>query len=418
MSAAAKATLAFSPYQKFVLALLTFLQFTVILDFMIMSPLGAILMPKLSISPAQFGGAVSAYAFSAGLSGFLAAGFADRFDRKKLLLFFYIGFIIGTFFCGIAKDYHWLLLARIVTGLFGVVIGSFILSISTYLFPLEMRGRVMGFMQMGFAASQILGIPIGLYFANLWGWHAPFMMIVLISIFVAGIIFFFLKPVDSHLKLKVDRNALHHLLMTLRTPRYMIAYALTALLTTGGYMLMPFGSAYTVHNLGIDLDKLPLTYLIGGIVTIFIAPFVGKLSDQFGKFRIFLFGAALTIIMVTIYTNLGITPFWIVILVNAVMFLGIFSRMIPAQALTSAIPEPENRGAFMAVNSSLQQVSGGLASVIAGYIVVAKPDGVLEHFDTIGYVLVGTTLVSTFLIYKIHRAVPEVSSAAPAPLAH
>lgn len=107
----------FSGYEKFIIAILTVLQFTVILDFMVLSPLGAILMPALKISPQQFGWVVSAYAFSAGVSGLTAAGFADKFDRKKMLLVFYIGFIAGTLFCGMAPDYYTLLAARIVTGI-------------------------------------------------------------------------------------------------------------------------------------------------------------------------------------------------------------------------------------------------------------------------------------------------------------
>src|SRR5690242_2096192 len=104
----------FTGYQTFVVAVLAFLQFTIILDFMIISPLGAIVMPELHISTRQFGLAVSVYAFSAGASGILSAGFADRFDRKRLLLFFYGGFILGTLLCGLAPNYHWLLLARVV----------------------------------------------------------------------------------------------------------------------------------------------------------------------------------------------------------------------------------------------------------------------------------------------------------------
>src|SRR6186713_3667455 len=105
----------FSGYQKVVVGMLAFLQFAVILDFMLMSPLGAIIMPSLSITPAQFGTVVSAYAFAAGISGLLMAGFADRFDRKKLLLFFYTGFILGTLWCGLAQSFPSLLAARIVT---------------------------------------------------------------------------------------------------------------------------------------------------------------------------------------------------------------------------------------------------------------------------------------------------------------
>src|SRR5262245_7196653 len=191
----------FTSYQKLVVALMAFLQFSIILDFMVMSPLGVMLMPALQITPSQFGLAVSVYAFSAGMSAILAAGFADRFDRKTLLLFFYAGFIVGTFLCAIAPSFHFLLFGRIVTGIFGGVIGSVVLAIITDLFSLQMRGRVMGVVQTAFAASQILGLPIGLYFANIWGWHAPFMLIVMVSLIVCGIIAVCLKPVDAHLKL-------------------------------------------------------------------------------------------------------------------------------------------------------------------------------------------------------------------------
>ena len=174
----------FTPYQKFVVAILAFLQFTIILDFMIISPLGAVLMPALKITPSQFGLVVSVYAFSAGAAGLLAAGFADKYDRKKLLLFFYTGFVIGTLLCGLATSYAFLLVARLVTGLFGGVIGSIVFAITTDLFPMSKRGRVMGFVQTAFAASQILGLPSGLYLSNHWGWNAPFFMIVAVSIMI------------------------------------------------------------------------------------------------------------------------------------------------------------------------------------------------------------------------------------------
>src|SRR5579871_6792325 len=167
----------FSRYQKFAIFVLALTQFTVILDFMVMSPLGDMLMKSLDIKPHHFGLAVSAYAFSAGISGLLTAGFADKFDRKKLLMFFYTGFTAGTLFCGLAPTYELLLAARIVTGVFGGVIGSISMAIITDLFPLNMRGRVMGVVQTSFAASQVLGLPLGLYLANHWGWHAPFLMI-------------------------------------------------------------------------------------------------------------------------------------------------------------------------------------------------------------------------------------------------
>ena len=349
----------FTSYQKFVVAILAFLQFTIILDFMILSPLGAMLMPALQITPSQFGLVVSVYAFSAGISGFLAAGFADRFDRKKLLLFFYAGFVVGTLFCGLAPTFHLLLVARMVTGVFGGVLGSIVFAITTDLFTFDMRGRVMGFIQTAFAGSQVLGIPLGLYLSNRWGWHMPFLMIVAVSSVVWVMIWLRLKPIDTHLALHPDRKPFHHLIATVSNPGYLQAFATTALLSTGGYMLMPFGSAFTVHNLGIDITRLPMIYLVTGLCAIFTGPLVGRASDALGKFNVFFFGTVLSIIMVLIYTNLGVTPIGMVMLVNVVMFVGIFSRMIPSQALMSAIPDPASRGSFMSVGASVQQMAGG-----------------------------------------------------------
>jgi predicted MFS family arabinose efflux permease len=397
----------FSRYQSFLIALLAFAQFTIILDFIIMSPLGAILMPALNITAGQFGVAVSAYAFSAGISAVLAAGFADRFDRKRLLLFFYAGFTLGTLLCALAPSYHVLLLGRIVTGLFGGVIGSVVLAIITDLFALHLRGRVMGFVQTGFAASQVLGIPTGLFLANRWNWHVSFGAIVGLSILAMAAILCVMQPVDAHLRFKQDRNAFRHLIATVGQPRYTLAFAVTTLLSTGGFMLMPFGSAFTVHNLGIDILHLPTIYLVSGLFTIFIGPLVGRASDAFGKYPTFAFGSAMSVVMVLIYTHLGQVSLTTAIIVNVLMFVGIFSRMIPSQALISAIPDPSQRGSFSAVSASLQQLSGGLGSVLAAAIIAENPDGTLRHFDRLGYIVVATSILSLVAMYFVQKPVAK-----------
>lgn len=397
----------FTRYQKFVVALLAFLQFTIILDFMIVSPLGAILMPALHITPAQFGFVVSVYAFAAGTSGFLAAGFADRYDRKKLLLFFYTGFVLATLMCGVVQTYEMLVVARLITGIFGGVIGSIVFAIVTDLFSIDKRGRVMGFVQTAFAASQVLGLPAGLYISNLWGWHSPFIMIVGVSTIAGLAIVRYLRPIDGHLKLQTDRNPIRHVVATVTRPRYLLAFGATGLLMIGGFMIMPFGSAFAVHNVGIDVEKLPIIYLVSGLCSIVIGPLVGRACDTFGNFRVFFFGTCVSIVMVLIYTHLGTTPLPLFIFLNVIMFIGIFSRMIPSQTLTSAIPDPASRGAFMSVSSSLQQVAGGLASVVAGLIVIEGPNGVLERFDVVGYVVACTALVALFMMWLIYRLLPD-----------
>jgi predicted MFS family arabinose efflux permease len=397
----------FSRYQSAVVALLAFVQFTIILDFTIMSPLGAIILPALNISASQFGVAVSVYAFSAGISGILAAGFADRFDRKRLLLFFYAGFTLGTALCALAPSFHVLLLGRIVTGLFGGVMGATILAIITDLFALNLRGRVMGFVQTAFAASQVLGIPSGLFLANHWNWHVSFGALVGLSIAGMAAVLLLMKPVNGHLLLKQDSNAFRHLIATVRQPHYRLAFAVTTLLATGGFMLMPFGSAYTVSNLGIDIVHLPTIYLVSGLFSIVTGPLVGRASDAFGKFPTFAFGSAVSVVMVLIYTHLPHVSLTTAIVVNVLMFVGIFSRMIPSQALISAIPDPSQRGSFSAVSASLQQLSGGLGSVLAGAIIAQNADGSLRHFDWLGYIVVTTSLVSLVAMYFVQKSVRD-----------
>src|ERR1700726_799513 len=395
----------FSRYQSILVAMLALVQFTIIIDFMIMSPLGAIIMPALDISAAQFGVGVSAYAFSAGISGILAAGFADRFDRKRLLLFFYGGFTLGTALCAIAPNYHVLLSGRVVTGLFGCVIGSVVLAIVTDLFALHLRGRVMGFVQTAFAASQVLGIPAGLFLSNHWNWHVAFGALVGLSIAAIAAISLVMRPVNAHLLLKQDSNAFRHLIATIGQPRYTLAFGVTTLLATGGFMLMPFGSAFTVHNLGIDIMHLPTIYLVSGLFSIFTGPLVGRASDAFGKFPTFVFGSAVSVVMVLIYTHLGQVTLMTAIVVNVLMFVGIFSRMIPSQALISAIPEPSQRGSFSAVGASLQQFSGGLGSVLAAALIAQNSDGSLRHFDRLGYVVVATAVISLIVMYFVQRPI-------------
>ena len=400
----------FTGYETFVIAVISLLQFTIILDFMVMAPLGAQLIRILKISPSQFGWVVSVYAFSAGIAGILAAGFADKFDRKKMLLFFYCGFILGTLFCGIAPDYHFLLLARMVTGVFGGVLFSVNMAIVADLFPLEKRGRVMGFVQMSFAVSQVLGIPVGLYFAGTFGWHMPFLMIVGVGIPVGLVVLRWLKPIDSHLKERAAQQPLVHLLRTASQKRYLRAFATTALLSTGGFLLMPYSSTFLVRNVGIDEKLLPIVFVVAGFVGLFTGPLIGKLSDRVGKFRMFIAGSLLASLMVPIFTHLSITPLWEVLILNTLLYTAVFSRIIPSQALISAVPDAKDRGAFMSINSSVQQLGGGIASVVGGWIIGQNAAGLLVHYNVLGWVTIGAFFGCAVLMYAVNGYVMAKSA--------
>jgi predicted MFS family arabinose efflux permease len=230
-------------------------------------------------------------------------------------------------------------------------------------------------------------------------------MIVGLSTLVGIAIAIHFRPIDSHLKVRSDRSPFEHLIKTISHPFYARAFASTTLLATGGFMLMPFGSAFSVNNLGISRLDLPMLYLITGIFAMITGPFVGKLTDTLGKYMIFCAGSILSMLMVVIYCNLGLTPLWLVILMNVVMFVGISSRIISSSALMTAVPEPMDRGAFMSINSSVQQISGGVASVIAGMIVVQTESGALLHYDTLGYVVVGAMVITVVMMYFINEQV-------------
>lgn len=398
----------FTTYQVFVILLLAFLQFTIVLDFMILSPLGDILMKTMGLTTSQFGKVVSAYAISAGISGFLAAGFADKFDRKKLLLFFYVGFIVGTIFCGLAYNYETLYLARVITGIFGGVIGSISMAIITDIFSLQQRGRVMGYVQMAFAGSQILGIPIGILLANRWGWHSTFFMVAGLAVSIGLFVVFKLKPLRDHLALQKDGNALVHLWHTIRKKDYRVGFMATALLSMGGFMLMPFTSAFLVNNVQISQDQLPLVFMFTGISSFIVMPLIGKLSDKIDKFKLFAVGSILACIMIVIYTNLTPIPLYAVVIVNMVLFMGIMSRMVPATALNSAVPGLVDRGAYMSVNNSLQQLAGGLAAIFAGYVVVQPTKtSPIQNFDILGYVMVVTVLICVYLVNRVSKMIKK-----------
>jgi predicted MFS family arabinose efflux permease len=171
-------------------------------------------------------------------------------------------------------------------------------------------------------------------------------------------------------------------------------------------MIMPFSSAFLVNNVLIDQENLPLIFLFTGIGAMLIMPIIGKLSDKYNRFYLFTIGSAVASIMILIYTNLGPTPLWLVVIINMILFIGIMSRMVPATALNSAVPEAKDRGAYMSINSSLQQLSGGIAAAISGLIVIQTSTGSpLQNFNLLGYFMLFFMFVCVLLLRKVNRIV-------------
>lgn len=405
----------FNRQEKLLLAVLASIQFSSIVDFMIMMPLGPQLMRIFGVTPHQFGLLVSSYTFCAGISGFAAAFFMDKFDRKKNLLFFFLGFSIGTIACALSPNYETLLLARGLTGVFGGVLGSLVMSIVSDAISYERRGAAMGIIMTAFSMASVVGVPLSLYLANLWTWHTPFMALGILSLILSGVMWKAVPEMRGHLKNQTKEPMYRSITRILHNSNQVKALIFMSAVIFGHFCIIPFMSPSLVANAGMTEAQLPLMYMCGGILTIFTSPYIGKLADRFGKHRIFFWGALATIIPYFIISHLGPTPLPLVLTVTSFLFVVSGGRMIPASAMVSGTTLPQNRGSFMSIVSCVQQLSSALASYIAGIVIVKnEATGRLDHFEVVGYIAIITTFVAIYLSNRI-SAIEGAPAAAAAP---
>ncbi|WP_276345543.1 MFS transporter [Daejeonella sp. JGW-45] len=388
--------------ERIALILLAALNFTHILDFMIMMPLGNYLMPYFDISPQQFSMLVASYTFSAGIAGFLAAFFVDNFDRKKVLLFGYIGFLIGTLCCALSPTFEFLLISRIVAGLFGGLIGAQVLSIVADLIPYERRGIAMGIIMAAFSVASVFGVPFGLYIANLFNWHGPFFFVAGLGAVLVPFLMRFLPKMDGHLTTETARiNPFVLIREVARDKDQLLALGFTASLMLGHFMIIPFLNPFMEFNMGFSKFQTPMLYMAGGIATLITSPLIGRLADKVGKHKVYFIMAVTSIFPIALITNLPPMPFYLVLCVSGFWFVVSSGRTIPAQAMVSNVVSPERRGSFMSFNSSVQQIFVGLASVLAGLIVVKNPDNSIQNYEVTGYISILITLLTLIFVFRL-----------------
>jgi len=393
--------------QKTVIGLISLLLFTIVVDYMTLPALSAILLRELQITTIQFGLLVSVYSFSAGISGILAIGFADSFDRKQLLLFYFGGFLLGLLLCAASSSITVLIFARVVTGAFGGVVASICFAMIADQFAVNQRGRAMGFIQMAFAGSHIAGLPFTLYLATHFHWNLAYWMLFSIGMTTWLCAYIMLKPFKTHLELPREPTPLRHALHILRSRQYWTVFFNNILLVCGDVMFMTFGSGYTTNNLGVNLDDLPLLFGIGGVATILFSPTIGQVADRYGKLPIFSLGTVLAIVSVAAYSHLGIVQFWMVALLHTFLLICINTRMITSSALATVVPSEQDRGAFMALDASAQQVASGVAASIAGLIVNQKSNGMIQGYSSLGWVVITLMLMTLALMFMINQIVKE-----------
>lgn len=384
--------------EKIILFLLAALNFTHILDFMIIMPLGNYLMPFFHITARQFSYLVGAYPITAFLSSFIFAFFADRFDRKKILIAAYIPFLMGTLACGFAPSYEMLLYARIFTGVFGGLIGAQVMSIVADLFKYERRGAATGAVMSSFAIAATVGVPFSLYLANIFTWHAPFLLIGFVGIGIVPFLIKYIPPVQGHLKYSHEHQKWTQALLNVLDSRsQMLALVFSLLVMTGHFLIIPFVNPYLEFNKGFSKDQTPMIYLVGGIASFASALILGKMADKVGKLAVFSVTIFLSFFAVGIITNLPALPFSAVLGLFAVWFILGTGRAVTGQAMISNVVKQENRGSFMSFNSSMQQLGSGIAALSAGYIVTSDKTGKISHYDWVGYLSIAVLLLAFIL---------------------
>lgn len=390
--------------ERIIIALLFAIQFTHILDFVIMMPLGPKFMRFFSIGPDKFSVVVSAYTFSAAISGLIASFFMDRFDRRSAIITLFVGFTVGTFACALAPNYEMLVLARITAGGFGGVLGALIFSVIGDIIPEERRGKATGTVMAAFSVASVIGIPIGLFLAETFHWHAPFVFLTLISLVVLFFLFKEMPSLTSHMKKGHSTkgvDVLHEFLSILKEKNHQRAYFLSIAIMLSGFMVIPFVSPYMVKNVGLSEKELPYIYFFGGIFTFVTSRGIGVLSDKYGKFKMFSIVAPLSMIPILLVTNLTHVSLYVALVCTTLFFILVSGRFVPVMAIVTSSAAREKRGSFMSLNSSIQMLATGSASLITGLIVTEGVGGKLEGFHLAGAIACVLTLVSVYLAKKV-----------------
>jgi predicted MFS family arabinose efflux permease len=383
------------------LVVLAGVQFTHILDFMVLMPLGPQLMRLWRIDAGQFGVLVSAYTFTAAITALLCAFYIDRFDRKRALLVLYAGFATATLSCAIAPSYEWLLVARAAAGAFGGVVGAAVYSIIGDTIPDSRRGGAMGVLMTAFPISAVFGVPFGLFLANLWDWRAPFYFVsgaaVLILIVAAKLI----PSLRGHVAHARLQNPLGLAKAVFSDGNHRRAFVFIALLIFGGFSVIPFIAPYMVANVHLKETDLPWLYFFGGLATVFTSRLIGKLTDRRGKREMFTVIAAISIAPLLITTNLPPVPAWVAIGASVIFMVFVSGRFVPAMAMVTAAAQPNVRGGFMSFNTAIQHLALSLASLSSGYLIGHGPNDELTRYWLVGLISVACALTCIWLARRI-----------------
>lgn len=391
-------------HESLILLVLASVQFTSIVDFMVIMPLAPQLERDLGLTPARFSMVVSSYTYAAGLAGLLATMVIDRWPRRSAFLSLYAGFLIGTLACGLAPSYGALLAARFLTGAFGGVLGGMAMTIIGDVFPEHRRGAATGALISAFAIASTFGVPIGLELGQRFGWHTPFIVLAVLGVPTLLIARRTMPPLDSHVGKVQAQSSLARLRGTLVEPNHVRAFTLTVAMQFGSFAVLPFMSPYLVSNVRLPESDLKLLYIVGGALTLFAAPLAGRLADRLGKLRVYRMLAPMTALVMVAVTNLPQVSTAVAVLVMAALMVSNAGRMVPAMAMITSSVRPDRRGGFLGANSAVQHIASGLGTSVAGLILTKSADGRFLHFPVVGAIGAVVTLASLWIAGRLRIA--------------
>ena len=386
--------------ELFLLLSLAGIQFTHVVDFMIMMPLGPQLTDLFGISLAEFGLLVSAYTVAAGISGLFATTFVDRFDRKRLLITLYVLFALTTVACGLAPTYAWLMVARISSGFFGGVLSTMSQTIIGDVIPFARRGRATGIVMTSFSVATVAGVPAGLLFAQLWGWHFAFFGIGLLCLGIGAFAIYSVPTLDAHITHGKDKHILHAMGQILRERNQRMALLLSGTMMFAAFTIIPYITLYLQTNQVMAANEIPWLYFCGGVVTLFSGRWIGGLTDRVGKRQTFQRAVLFSIIPMFAVTLLEPVPLPLVLLVTSLLFCAMNARMIPGMALLTSAANPKFRGTFLSLNGAVQSFAMGLASWMGGLLLQREPGGLVTHYWLCAVV---ATIASVSAYYLANR---------------
>lgn len=387
--------------ENYLLFTLAGIQFISILDFMIMMPLGPILMNSFNMSTHEFGLLVSSYSFSAAVSGLLAATFVDRFERKRVLLTVFVLFGLSTLACGLAPGYSTLIVARGMAGVFGGIMSTMVQTIVGDVIPFERRARAAGVISTAFSFSTVAGVPLSLWLANHMGWRSPFIMIAGAAVFLVMVGMRALPELRHHISAGRHAHTFAPMFAVLRDANHLRALLFSSLIIFSGFTVIPYITLYAVRNVGISQHDIPFVYLAGGAATLITARRIGLWADLRGKTRIYRLVAASAILPLLAVTQMGVVPLWAWLICTTIFFVLVSGRMIPAMAIITSAAQPMLRGTFMSLNGTMQSLAMGLATTMTGFIITQDSTDGIVGYATAGYIAVTANILAIIFASRI-----------------